>query len=195
MNRYFKHLKMTLPCNREQLLEGIRNGEQYTYQCFYGHHQKREDRVDHSCLSQWFPASFTLDNVYYTTAEHYMMAEKARLFDESLITDILQAPHPKDAKALGRCVQNFDCDIWNANAFDIVVRANIAKFSQNEELQEFLLSVKESVFVEAAPRDKVWGIGMARMCPEAKNPFKWKGENKLGFALTVARNEIIGAKL
>lgn len=182
---------MTLPRKREELLEGLRNGDHFTYKLFYGHHQKKSGEIDRSCLSQWFPASFAIDGIQYPTAEHFMMAEKARLFDQSLLQDILLAPHPKDAKALGRCVANFDSDVWDACAFDIVTRANVAKFSQNDDLQMFLLGVEELIFVEAAPRDKVWGIGLERMHRDAKNPFKWNGENKLGFALTVARNEII----
>ena len=33
-------------------------------------------------LSQWFEAPFTIEGVTYPTAEHWMMAEKARLFGD-----------------------------------------------------------------------------------------------------------------
>lgn len=62
-----------------------------TYLFFYGHVPKSEHSVDASCLSQWFPAPFEVDGVNYLTAEHYMMAEKARLFgDEETLQKILK---------------------------------------------------------------------------------------------------------
>lgn len=191
ISRHLSFLKMTLPRTRAELMQCILNGDHHTYHCFYGHYQKKTGIVDRSCLSQWFPASFTIDNIHYSTAEHFMMAEKARLFDDSLIDDILQAPHPKDAKSLGRCVSNFDSAVWDECCFNIVTRANVAKFTQNKELKEYLMGVEESIFVEAAARDPIWGIGMNRQDRNAENPFKWRGENKLGFALTIARNEIL----
>ncbi len=36
-----------------------------------------------SCLSQWWPSPFTVDGVEYATAEHWMMAGKARLFEDA----------------------------------------------------------------------------------------------------------------
>lgn len=184
---------MSVPHSREELVQRILMGQEnnHTFHFFHGHIPKRNGIIDRSCLSQWFPSSFMINGVKYTTAEHFMMAEKARLFDMSLVDDIIHAPHPKDAKALGRCVANFDSNVWDQCSFDIVTRGSVAKFSQNENLKEYLLSVEESIFVEAAPTDKVWGIGLNRMDRDAKNPVKWKGENKLGFALTVARKEII----
>jgi predicted NAD-dependent protein-ADP-ribosyltransferase YbiA (DUF1768 family) len=45
-------------------------------------------------LSQWWPASFSIDSQIYPTAEHYMMAQKAKLFedDEAYISLPLQIP-------------------------------------------------------------------------------------------------------
>ena len=35
-----------------------------------------------ACLSQWYESEFEIDEITYFTAEHYMMAEKAKLFDD-----------------------------------------------------------------------------------------------------------------
>lgn len=35
-----------------------------------------------SPFSQWFPANFTVDGVHYTSAEQYMMHQKALLFGD-----------------------------------------------------------------------------------------------------------------
>lgn len=59
-------------------------------------------------FSQWYPAPFELDGERYATAEHYMMAEKARLFGaDDIRCQILQAGSPAQAKALGRKIIGF----------------------------------------------------------------------------------------
>ncbi|WP_426476537.1 NADAR family protein [Chryseobacterium sp. CBSDS_008] len=51
--------------------------------------------VTKSCFSQWFPGSFEENGITYKTAEHYMMAEKARLFnDPETEEEILKANTP-----------------------------------------------------------------------------------------------------
>ncbi len=120
-----------------------------------------------------------------------MMAEKARLFgDEDSLAKIIEAKSPGAAKALGRCVRKFQQEEWVKARFEIVVRGTIAKFSQNGELGEFLSGTKSRVLVEASPRDRIWGVGLAASNEKIKNPFCWRGENLLGFALMVAREAL-----
>lgn len=47
--------------------------------------------------------------------------------DEAMAAKIMNTDHPKDQKALGRKVRNFDVKKWGANCRDIVKRGNIAK--------------------------------------------------------------------
>lgn len=91
-------------------------------------------------------------------------------------------------KKLGRKVRNYDDVTWKEKRFDVVVKGNIAKFSQNEKLQNFLLSTGDKILVEASPKDTVWGIGLDESSPEAIQPSKWKGDNLLGFALMEVRD-------
>lgn len=45
-----------------------------------------------SPFSQWHPADFTVSGVHYTSAEQYMMHQKALLFGDQIIADkILKA--------------------------------------------------------------------------------------------------------
>ena len=116
------------------------------------------------------------------------MAEKARLFgDEATLAQILAAPHPGVAKALGRQVQGFDNEVWTQHRFDIVVRGNQAKFGQNETLKSYLLSTNEKILVEASPTDTIWGIGLAETDQRVYDPRQWRGSNLLGFALMQVR--------
>lgn len=176
--------------NREALVEHLRQGNSVKYLHFWGHTPKSES-ADKSCLSQWFPASFVIDSDTYLTAEHYMMAQKARLFnDAAMLEAVLGCEHPAEAKKFGRQVKSFEANTWNAHCFDYVVAGNVAKFGQNAALKAFLLNTKDRVLVEASPRDRIWGIGMGASNDNACNPAKWRGKNLLGFALMVAREQL-----
>lgn len=121
-----------------------------------------------------------------------MMAEKARLFnDTALLAEIVAATTPKAAKALGRKIKNFEQETWVQHRFDIVVRANKAKFEQNETLKLFLLKTGSTVLAEASPTDKIWGIGLAADNPQAPDPSCWTGLNLLGFALMAVRDDLL----
>lgn len=177
--------------NREQLIDHIRHGNRAKYVFFWGH-QKPASGVSKTCFSQWYESPFVVDGVTYLTAEHYMMAEKARLFgDEQTRAKIVASTNPADAKKLGREVAGFDDRRWTERRFDIVVAANLEKFRQNPDLKSFLLGTGDRVLVEASPVDKIWGIGLAADDPNAENPAAWNGLNLLGFALMQVRDLLV----
>lgn len=176
---------------RQNLVEQIDQGQEFDYLLFYGHKASADGSVTASCLSQWFPAVFEIDGIEYPTAEHFMMAEKARLFkDSEMLQSILQCKTPKEAKAFGRKVQNFDGLIWQKHCSEIVVKANLAKFSSNAAMADWLLLTAPRVIVEASMWDKIWGIGMTAQAPGARDPKLWKGLNLLGFALMETRDRL-----
>lgn len=173
----------------EQLKTEVGTRNTFKYLFFWGHHPKKE--IDKSCFSQWWTSSFQIDIHDYCCMEQYMMAEKARLFEDNEIRkQILNESDPKAIKALGRKVCNFDPVIWDKYKYSIVLNGNYAKFIQNEELLRFLLNTGDKILVEASPYDKVWGIGMQESDPRTLDPSAWKGDNLLGFALTEVREEL-----
>ena len=175
----------------DQLLGVIRDGGQPRYLLFWGHQPPPAGGVGKGCLSQWWPAAFTVDGVSYPSAEHYMMAAKARLSgDSGAVREILAAPHPGAAKALGRQVRGFDELRWAEHRFEIVVAGNTAKFGQHPELLGYLGGTGSRVLVEASPRDRVWGIGLAADDERAGSPERWQGLNLLGFALMEVRDRL-----
>lgn len=176
---------------RETLAAHLAAGHTVDFLLFWGHTPKVAGSVDRSCLSQWFPASFVVDGIPYRTAEHFMMAEKARLFrDEDALRFILAAETPAEAKKGGRAVRGFDGARWDAARSVAVVKGNVAKFGQDPALGAFLKETGESILVECSPRDRIWGIGMGASNPDARDPAKWRGKNLLGFALVEARRQL-----
>jgi ribA/ribD-fused uncharacterized protein len=160
---------------------------------FWGHRPPKGGGVGKGCLSQWYPAPFMVDGVRYATAEHYMMAGKARLFgDEAAERRVLAAGDPAEAKKAGRGVRGFDEDTWAAHRYDLVVAANTAKFDGHAAMRDYLLGTGERVLVEASPYDTVWGIGLSAEQPEARRPSQWRGLNLLGFALMDVRLSFAG---
>lgn len=158
---------------------------------FWGHTPKKKEKVGEFCFSQWYPSPFVVDNKTYQTAEHWMMAEKARLFKDFEIEEqIIKSQVPGHVKDLGRQIKGFDEETWVNNRFDIVVKGNLFKFIQNEELKEFLLQTHDRVIVEASPVDSIWGIGLSKDSKDIENPNAWKGLNLLGFALMEVRERI-----
>ncbi|MDT0341296.1 NADAR family protein [Streptomyces litchfieldiae] len=160
---------------------------------FWGHRPAPDGAAGPGVLSQWWPSGFVVDGVAYASAEHWMMAAKARLFgDTSRAEAILAARTPAEAKNLGRLVRGFDEERWAAARFEVVVAGNVAKFGQDPALRAYLLGTRQRVLVEASPRDRVWGIGLSAEDERATDPARWPGQNLLGFALMEARARLAG---
>src|SRR5262249_43253038 len=141
--------------------------------------------------SQWFDASFTIDGIEYTCAEQYMMAEKARLFeDEETCRMILASTSPREHKVLGRRVRGYAEAGWQAVCREVVYRGNLAKFSQSPHLYDLLMETGEKTLAEASPTDVIWGIGLATDDPRAVDRAAWRGTNWLGEALMRVRAEL-----
>lgn len=175
----------------EELLRAVRSGLRPKYLFFWGHKPLASGEIGKSCFSQWWHAPFVIDDVNYPTAEHFMMAEKARLFaDEETREKILRAVSPEAAKQLGRQVRGFDERAWQEARFPLVIEGNLAKFSQQPALGRFLIKTHNKVLVEASPVDRIWGIGLGADDAQAENPEKWRGLNLLGFAPMEVRQRL-----
>lgn len=144
-------------------------------------------------FAQWWLSPFTDKNgVEYRWAETYMMYQKALLFNDTVITNIiLTCNHPRDCQKFGREVHYFDQGIWDRAARDIVYDGNILKFTQNPELRSKLFSTAGTTLVEASPYDDIWGIKLSETDPRAQNRATWLGTNWLGETLTRVRDDLL----
>lgn len=173
------------------LLDQLARGQRIEYLLFWGHRPGKNGELTKSCFSQWWPQEFVVAGVVYPSAEHWMMAEKARLFaDADVLARILAARSPAEAKKLGREIRGFVPEQWEVHKYDIVKTGNFHKFSQHPPLAEFLLATHDRVLVEASPVDTIWGIGLAAAAADAENPARWRGPNLLGFALMEVRDRL-----
>ncbi|MDM5279559.1 NADAR family protein [Paenibacillus silvae] len=144
-----------------------------------------------SPFSQWHPADFIVNGLQYTSAEQYMMHQKALLFGDLKIAERIMSTNSASVqKKLGRQVKGFDQTVWEAECQRIVYEGNQAKFTQNEELLAALLATRGTTLVEASPDDRIWGVGLAEDNPRIRNRSTWRGTNWLGEILTRLREEI-----
>ncbi|KAI4722470.1 DUF1768-domain-containing protein [Aureobasidium sp. EXF-10727] len=151
----------------------------------------REYEEPHGYLSQWYLKPFTdpSTNQTYNCAEQYMMHQKAILFnDETTAAAVLATPYPKDQKALGRSIANWDDAAWDAVKEKVVEQGNYLKFSQNRQLRDRLLMTGERELVEASGSDHLWGIGFNAKSALSRRA-EW-GANLLGKCLMRARERI-----
>ncbi|RST13185.1 NADAR family protein [Streptomyces sp. WAC04770] len=175
----------------DELLADVAQGKRVKYLPFWGHRPRPDGRLGASCLSQWWPSPFTVDGVAYASAEHWMMAGKARLFgDAEAERAAVSATSPAAAKKAGRLVRGFDEDVWIRERFALVVEGSVHKFGQDPELADYLLGTGDRVLVEASPLDRIWGIGLAADDERVERPQEWRGLNLLGFALMEARERL-----
>ena len=173
---------------RTKLIEQFNKGEKPDFEFFW---KPENDVINKSCFGQWTFSEFKIDTDIYYYTEQYMMAEKARLFkDKEVLEQIMKAKDPKEMKALGKKVRNFNQDIWDKTKYSIVLNGNYFKFAQNPGMRNFLLATGNKILVEASPLDKIWGIGLSEENSNAMNPNLWRGQNLLGFALMEVRDDL-----
>lgn len=152
-------------------------------------HEYPQKPVSKTCLSNWYDCYFYVSGIKYFTTEQYMMASKALLFNDlNIYQQIFQAHTPQEFKNLGKQVNNYNDDVWNLHKDRIMIEGLYAKFSQNVELKDFLLSTEDKILVEASPYDKIWGIALDEDDDRVTDPSQWQGENHLGFALMTVRD-------
>lgn len=182
------------PLNRASLITAIRRGWRPEYIHFWRHAPHQDGVVAEECLAQGYPASFSLDGQTYATAEHYLMAQRALLFEDLDLHDrITRAASPGLARHLGNEVSIFDEERWEIFRREIAVLGNWAKFGQHQILHDYLIRTGDSVLVEANPVDPIFGIGLRAEDPRALDPEQWQGINLQGFALMEVRRLLRGA--
>lgn len=99
---------MTTHYDISWLKQATEKGEILKFLYFWGHTNKHNELAGKFCFSQWHESSFSENGVLYKTAEHWMMGQKALLFNDSdSFENIVKSVKPGEAKDIGRKINGF----------------------------------------------------------------------------------------
>lgn len=147
---------------------------------------------EYGCFSNWYNAGFVYAGIRYSSVEQFMMYHKLLTFRQFGLADkVMATDDPAEAKQIGRTkFKEFDDKLWTRIRTTIVKRGVRAKFEQNPELREILLSTDNTVLAECSPYDQIWGIGLSPNDERIYDTSQWQGKNKLGRILMIIREEL-----
>lgn len=133
---------------------------------------------EHFYLSNFYDARVTWEGLTYLNSEAAFQAAKVLTNEERLPFTVLP---PNKAKRMGRQVKlRPDWEQVKTRVMEEIVRA---KFTQNPDLAELLLSTGDAELIEGTTwGDTCWGIDLRT----------GKGENRLGKILMKVRAELRG---
>lgn len=147
-------------------------------------------------FSNWYMRDFMVKGIRFCCNEQVMMYSKAILFgDHETARKIMATSSPWNHKSLGRQVKGFKGDVWNEKRVSIVRAGALAKFRQHEDICQILLDTRGKELVEAAPNDRIWGVGLDEHSPAIKHRKLWLGLNLLGQLLEEVREIIYEERL
>ena len=134
-------------------------------------------------LSNFHPASFTIDGIKFHSSEQWIQYQKVKLFkDDHTVKKILESEMALECQRLSREISNFDPIDWRDQARPLCEPGIREKFTQNPILLKLLASTGNKKLVECA-YNRLWGSGVSFF---EENPFdeaRWSGDNLLGVLL------------
>ena len=111
----------------------------------------------YGCFSNFAHYEFVLDNKTWKTSEHYFQAQK---FKNTEYEELIRlAETPMDAAKIGRNKQLPLRNDWENVKDDIMRKAVLAKFSQNSNIKDILISTNNDILIEQTSNDYYWGCG------------------------------------
>ena len=132
---------------------------------------------EYGCFSNFAHYGFELDGKWWMTSEHYFQAQKFCGTEYEEIIRLLD--NPMKAAEMGR---NREVPLradWEQVKDDIMRKAVLAKFTQNKDIKNVLLSTGKETIVENTSNDYYWGCGK-----------DGSGKNMLGIILMELREKL-----
>ena len=141
-------------------------------------------------LSNFYPSTFAVDSHTFTSMEQWIMYRKAILMgDTESGNKILRENDPHNVKNLGRAVQPFNEELWNAERYDVLLEGLRIKFKSDAHLEAQLIGTSPRPLGEASQSDAIWGIGRSINDELAQDCKEW-ATNLQGSVLQVVRQEL-----
>ena len=130
-----------------------------------------------------------IDNKNFFCVEQYYQLRKALHHEKPDIAQKIQvSTSQKECKNLGDSIKSNK--EWTAIAQNVMTKACLAKFSQNERSRTFLQNTGNTTIAEAST-DLFWGTGLRLSNPEIGLKHKWTGQNHLGEILMGIRDKLL----
>ena len=131
-----------------------------------------------SPLSNSQHSAFELNGQMFFHNEQYFQYNKARVNDDlDTSRKVLAEKVPAKCKQLGDKVKVINSDKWEAESLQIMYKGCKAKFEQNRNLRQFLMSTGTTNLVEGR-NDPFWGAG--KWISDLEKDPKFQGSNHLG---------------
>ena len=171
---------------------------------FYGHtkghhrafsnffeHEQFDFTVPEGCGGGAIVASGRSATVPCAFSEKAIMLCKAAVMGDYASYDrIAGSRTPKQAKALGRCVEPWDEEVWQSVVCEVALAAVGQKFAALPQHAQTLLKTGDRLIAEMTRNDCNWGTGLDVGHADASRPGSWPGTNILGWALMVTREQL-----
>lgn len=133
---------------------------------------------EYGCFSNFAHYSFELDGKRWMTSEHYFQAQKFLGTEYEEVIRLLD--NPMKAAEMGRSRDLPLRADWEQVKDDIMRKAVLAKFEQNKEIKNVLLSTGKEAIIEKTSNDYYWGCGK-----------DGSGKNRLGNILMEVRESFL----
>ncbi|MBR6386254.1 MAG: NADAR family protein [Ruminococcus sp.] len=153
-----------------------------------------DEPIQKNFFGKNYDRMFKVDGQRFFSFAGYMMFNQAKISMQqsqhnfeayrAMLGDVL-----KSKKGIKKYMKA-DKKLWSEQMHEVALKGNLEKFSQNLELKDYLISTGDKILVDVNAKDDVWGIGYSR--GNIKNPYKWNGQNLLGFCLMEVRDMLRG---
>ena len=142
-------------------------------------------------LSNFYECTFNIKDENYISSEQFIQSEKALYFKDQQVYDrIMGCNNSLDCKIEASYVKNYNRAKWEEVAKEICRTGIRAKFEQNPDILQTLVTKTGNKTIVECARDRFWGIGVPLADPDCLNTTKWlSNQGILGELLEEIRGE------
>lgn len=147
-----------------------------------------------SKLSNFYPCTFRVGEKTFQNLEQYYAMQKATFAENHDAVDaIMSDPRPEEAKKISNKISKDFSQAqkkeWSARGVVVMQEGLMAKFGQNTDLKDFLLSTGKDIIAEAST-DPYWSCGRRLEDDRVFKTDKWSGQNMMGKLLQEVRESL-----